>query len=104
MIINIPDTCGQCDLSETSSDGSLWCKHKVQMLLLLAVHQTSLARLTMTIAVLLFALIMNLLPNQGRHKQDKTCSTTFLCSRDIHVLFRNTAHIVYTFLANTSDL
>ena len=32
MIINIPDTCGQCDLAETSSDGALWCKHKVQML------------------------------------------------------------------------
>ena len=32
MTINIPDTCGQCILTEKSSDGKLWCKHKASYL------------------------------------------------------------------------
>ena len=32
MIINVPDTCGQCFLTEKSSDGKLWCKYKANLL------------------------------------------------------------------------
>ena len=32
MIINVPDTCGQCVLAEKSSDGKLWCRYKANLL------------------------------------------------------------------------
>ena len=32
MIINIPDTCDQCILTEKSSDEKLWCRYKANLL------------------------------------------------------------------------
>ena len=32
MIINIPDTCGQCVITEKASDGKLWCRYKANLL------------------------------------------------------------------------
>ena len=32
MIIEIPDACGQCPLTEKSSCGELWCKPKASCL------------------------------------------------------------------------
>ena len=32
MIIEIPDVCGKCKITEPSSDGKLWCKHKANLI------------------------------------------------------------------------
>ena len=32
MVINVPDCCGECVLTEKSSDNKLWCRYKMNLL------------------------------------------------------------------------